>query len=563
MARRKHVERRGSGRRNGMGARTEAMESRILLAVDLPGMHPVDPAADRFDGQVIYLDFDGANGVAYTTTVVSTSVNDPPVVANLSKSTNQDTTCAFASGDFTAAFSDPDVGDTLQKIRIVSLPTHGTVRFGGTALTLNQEIAGNQLANLTYTPATGYTGSDSFAWNGSDGSLYAAAAASVNLTITAVNHAPTVSDISKALSQDTILAFAASDFTGSFSDSDSGDTLQKIKIVSLPAHGALKLSGTTVTLNQEIASSQLANLSYVPDTGYTGSDSFGWNGSDGSLYASSIAFVNLTVGPVNHAPTITVTAVYVRGSTWASGYLSFLAANMSGSSSTYGYAIPVGSGAAQLQTLAWRNLNRISIAFSEDVTVAQAQFAIVGSVGSYSVSGFAYNATDHVATLSLSAVIGADKLYIALPGSGTTPVTDIAGNVLDGDWTNPTSYSQVGTTDTFPSGNGVAGGDFAFRFDVLPGDSTGGSLGKVNVADINQTKSRSSLPETTSSYRSDFDGNDLVNVADIAYVKSWSSISSLPVDPPVLPSFGPTFSPVSLLLSRADTLLGKHSFGLW
>ena len=243
----------------------------------------------------------------------------------------------------------------------------------------------------------------------------------------------------------------------------------------------------------------------------------------------------------------TVTAVYVRGSSWNTNYLSFLAANMSGSSATYGYAIPVGSGAAQLQTLPWRNLNRISIAFSEDVSVAQAQFAIVGSVGSYNISGFSYNATDHVATWSLSAVIGADKLYVALPGSGATPVTDTAGNALDGEWMNPTSYSQVGATSSFPSGNGAAGGDFAFRFDVLPGDSTGGSLGKVNVADIAQTKSRSSLPETTSSYRSDIDGNGLINVADIAYVKSRSSISSLPVDPPVLPSFGPVFSQVSLL----------------
>ena len=210
----------------------------------------------------------------------------------------------------------------------------------------------------------------------------------------------------------------------------------------------------------------------------------------------------------------TVTAVYVRGSSWASGYLSFLAANIAGSSATYGYAIPAGSGDIQLQTLPWRNLNQISLRFSEDVSVSQAQFAIVGSVGSYSVSGFSYSSADHVATWSLSAAIGPDKLYVAVPGTGTSGVRDAAGNVLDGEWNNPTSYSQVGSTDTFPSGNGTAGGDFAFRFDVLPGDSTGGSLGKVNVADVAQTKSRSTLPVTNSSYRSDFDGNNLINVAD-------------------------------------------------
>ena len=245
----------------------------------------------------------------------------------------------------------------------------------------------------------------------------------------------------------------------------------------------------------------------------------------------------------------TVTAVYVRGSTWNTNYLSFLAANTSGSSSTYGFAVPVGSGAAQLQTLPWRNLDRISVAFSEDVSVSQAQFAIVGSVGSYSVSGFSYSSADHVATWSLSAAIGPDKLYVALPGTGTTAVKDAVGNLLDGEWNNPSSYSQAGSTDTFPSGDGTAGGDFAFRFDVLPGDSTGGSLGKVNVADVAQTKSRSTLAVSSSSYRSDFDGNNLINVADVAYVKSKSSVYSLPVNPPVVPVFGLASSRVNVLLS--------------
>ena len=274
-------------------------------------------------------------------------------------------------------------------------------------------------------------------------------------------------------------------------------------------------------------------------------------GNDATLTFAAPATTGVRVDAI--APT--VTAVYVKGSTWTSGFLSFLAANIGSSSSTYGFAIPVGSGAAQLQTLPWRNINRISVAFSEDVSVAQAQFAIAGSVGSYSVSGFAYNATDHVATWSLSAVIGPDKLYIALPGGGATPVTDTAGNALDGEWTNPSSFTDVGASSSFPSGNGAAGGDFAFRFDVLPGDSTGGSLGKVNVADVAQTKSRSTQPVTAVNYRSDVDGNNILNVADVAFVKSKSTIYSLPVNPPVLPS---GFS-VNLLLSPANALLGKHS----
>ena len=275
----------------------------------------------------------------------------------------------------------------------------------------------------------------------------------------------------------------------------------------------------------------------------------------GGLYREKTFTISVTAD--TSAPT--VTAVYVRGSTWPSGYLSFLAANTPGSSLTYGYAVPVGSGDMQLETLPWRNLNQISVAFSEDVSVSQAQFTIVGSVGSYSVSGFSYNAADHVATWSLSATIGPDKLYVALPGSGATAVKDVAGNILDGEWNNPSSYSQVGSTDTFPSGNGTAGGDFAFRFDVLPGDSTGGSLGKVNVADVAQTKSRSTLAVTGSSYRSDLDGNNLINVADVAYVKSKSSVYSLPVNPPVLPVFGSAMPALTLSARIAPPVLPVFS----
>ncbi len=112
-----------------------------------------------------------------------------------------------------------------------------------------------------------------------------------------VNQPPTVSSFSKSLMQDTPLPLAAADFTGAFTDPDAGDSLQKIKITSLPSHGTLSLGGTAVTLNQEMATAQIGTLVYTPTSGYTGPDSFNWNGSDGSLYAAADAAVNLTINP--------------------------------------------------------------------------------------------------------------------------------------------------------------------------------------------------------------------------------------------------------------------------
>jgi len=55
------------------------------------------------------------------------------------------------------------------------------------------------------------------------------------------------------------------------------------------------LSGTAVLVDQEIAADLLGNLTYAPESGYTGRDSFQWNDSDGSLYATDSARVNLRV----------------------------------------------------------------------------------------------------------------------------------------------------------------------------------------------------------------------------------------------------------------------------
>jgi hypothetical protein len=135
----------------------------------------------------------------------------------------------------------------------------------------------------------------------------------------AADQAPTVSSFARSLNKNAnaVLTFASSDFAGAFSDPD-GDSLENIKIASLPIKGTLKLSGTPVTANQEINSTQLASLTYTPITGYEGSDSFGWNGSDGTLYARTPATVNLTVLPVVSAVTITpvaATASSAYGST--------------------------------------------------------------------------------------------------------------------------------------------------------------------------------------------------------------------------------------------------------
>jgi hypothetical protein len=125
-----------------------------------------------------------------------TLVEQPPVVSNLSPSVNEDAVLTFSAATFDAGFADPNAGDTLQTVRITSLPTNGTLRLGAATIsTVPTDVPRANLGTLTYTPNANYNGSDSFGWNGSDGTLFALAGALVNITVNAVNDAPTLDPI--------------------------------------------------------------------------------------------------------------------------------------------------------------------------------------------------------------------------------------------------------------------------------------------------------------------------------------------------------------------------------
>jgi len=136
----------------------------------------------------------GNNNTASTSTDNSVTHNTIPTVSNIGKTGNEDNNITFTTANFTNSFSDTD-GDNLNKIKITSLPTNGTLQLSGTNVTLNQEITAANIPNLTFTPAADFNGNTSFTWNGSDGSNYATSDATANLTITAVNDAPSFSHL--------------------------------------------------------------------------------------------------------------------------------------------------------------------------------------------------------------------------------------------------------------------------------------------------------------------------------------------------------------------------------
>ena len=71
-----------------------------------------------------------------TATSAQSFGNNAPSVRDIAVSVNEDTTKFFSASEFDASFSDPDAGDTLQSVTIVSLPANGRLGIRGVAVSV-------------------------------------------------------------------------------------------------------------------------------------------------------------------------------------------------------------------------------------------------------------------------------------------------------------------------------------------------------------------------------------------------------------------------------------------
>lgn len=100
---------------------------------------------------------------------------------------------------------------------------------------------------------------------------------------------PAASDITKpGVMENMPVGFSSKDFPL------AGDTLEKIRITSLPAYGQLMMNSSLVSEDQVVNVSDLNVLSYIPESGFAGSDSFKWVGASQQLIYSSEATITFT-----------------------------------------------------------------------------------------------------------------------------------------------------------------------------------------------------------------------------------------------------------------------------
>ncbi|WP_156093305.1 DUF4347 domain-containing protein, partial [Planktothrix serta] len=123
------------------------------------------------------------------------------------------------------------------------------------------------------------------------------------LLASAINISPTSSNSNVTTLEDTSYSFVAADFP--FNDLNTGDSLQTVKITSLPTQGILNLSGQAVTIDQIIPITEIGLLTFASPLNANGDNyaNFSFQVSDGTDFSgNNILTVNVT--PVNDAPEI-------------------------------------------------------------------------------------------------------------------------------------------------------------------------------------------------------------------------------------------------------------------
>jgi len=222
------------------------------------------PAPNYFGGDSFtYTISDGNGGIS--TAVVSIEVlpvNDPPVAQGDSQTTREDSPVMIL-----VLSNDSDPEDDPLRVESIGRPSNGSVVNNG--------------SELVYEPDPGYSGTDIFTYTISDGKG-GTSTARVTVLIAPVNDLPSAQDDSANTDEETLVVIPILS-----NDSDPDGDFLLIESFTQPQNGSVLNSRTT--------------LSYIPNPGFQGIDTFTYAVSDGNG-GSDHATVTVSVAEVNDAP---------------------------------------------------------------------------------------------------------------------------------------------------------------------------------------------------------------------------------------------------------------------
>ena len=289
------------------------------------------------------------------------------------------------------------------------------------------------------------------------------------------------------------------DYEGS-SNITFGNTLLEPTFVDIPANQTIVEVTITPFDDTRVEGVETAVFAVAPNAAYD-------IGTPGST--------TLEIVDNEPPPAARVTQVFVNGPGLTGGSPSadqeaFRA--QAGIDPAFGYAVPAGPD--QTRSVPWiGGVDSFSIRFDANMTgrIEAGDLRIPGvDQTQFTPTAFSYDAGTRTATWRLPSPVVNAKLRLFLD-DGDVPA-------LDGEWQNASA------AESFPSGDGTAGGDFDFRMNILTGDATGD--GRVNALDLafgkqrlNRTATNPGTGAGAYSVFADATGDGRINALDLAATK--------------------------------------------
>jgi VCBS repeat-containing protein len=263
-----------------------------------------------------------------------TAVDDTPTATNLTQTkTYTEGAASVALDDIVV--TDPDTGETLTATLTLANPSYGTLTTSGTAsytagtgvwaITGTVAAVNAALAAVAFVPTTDNDLDTSITTHIEDALATGPADGSIALNVTAVNDAPTATNLTQTKTYTEGDASVALDDIV-VTDVDTGETLTATLTLANPATGALSTSGTasytagtgvwTITGTVANVNAALAAVAFVPATDNDQNTSIATHIEDAAAAGPADGAIALNVTAVDDTPTatnLTQTKSYTEG----------------------------------------------------------------------------------------------------------------------------------------------------------------------------------------------------------------------------------------------------------
>ena len=236
--------------------------------------------------------------------VTRTGINLAPAGTSQTLSLLEDEAYTFSAADF--GFTDGNGGDTLQAVRIDTLPVAGTLELANVAVSAGQEIAVGDLGDLVFTPVAEASGSPhaTFTFSVQDSAdAFDGSPNTLTINVSSVNDAPEIAgDLDATVAEGGIVTLTTADL-GEADPDDAGAGLRYTVLGA--ANGVVRLNGilTTTFTAADVAAGR---VSFAHDGSETLTAGFNVQLADGGEngVAPDSEFFSFTVTVVNDAPVI-------------------------------------------------------------------------------------------------------------------------------------------------------------------------------------------------------------------------------------------------------------------